>query len=362
MKLRFPKTIDWSLYILPIVLIGVGLVTIYSLTYYNDNVRLFYNQLTYAIVGIALAIVFTFIDYRHYKGLSPYIYIIGLVFLGLVMIIGKTSFGATRWISLGFFDFQPSELFKLVLIIVLSAYLSTKISRLKFRQIIVVAVIFLIGAGLIISQPDLGSAIILIFITIALIFSIKPKKIHTIIIIIIITLTIPVGWLTLHDYQKDRVLTFLNPQKDPLGTGYNVTQSTITVGSGGLWGRGFGHGPQSQLNFLPVAHTDFIFAGIAEATGFIGSSALIIIYFVLIVRILNVAKISKDSFGMLLAIGIAVVIFGQVFINIGMNIGVVPVTGIPLPYISYGGSSLLIMMIAIGILQSIYIRHKKISF
>lgn len=362
MKLQLPKTIDWMLYILPIILICVGLVTIYSITYYNENVRLFYNQLTYALIGISLMVVFTFIDYRHFRSLASYLYIIGLVLLGLVLILGKSSFGATRWINLGVFDLQTSEVFKLFLIVTLSVYLATKISHLKFRQIIAAGIMMITGVGLILVQPDLGSAVIIVFISLVLIFSARPKKFQTLIIIMLIAIAIPASWLMLRDYQKERVNTFLNPGVDPLGAGYNVTQSTITVGSGGLWGRGFGHGPQSQLNFLPVAHTDFIFAGIAEATGFIGSVALIIIFLILIIKIMNVAKISKDSFGTLLAIGISTMIFSQVFINIGMNIGIMPVTGIPLPFVSYGGSSLLIMMIAIGILQSIHLRHKKISF
>lgn len=362
MKLRLPKTIDWWLYILPIILICVGLVTIYSLTYYSVDVHLFYDQLIYALIGIGLMIFFSLIDYRHLRGLAPYIYIIGLVLLGLVLVLGKTSYGATRWINLGFFDLQVSELFKLLLIIVLAVYLAPKIANLKFRQIIASVIIMLIGAGLVLVQPDLGSAAILVFITLVLIFSARPKKIQTIIIIALIVIAIPTTWYQLHNYQKERISTFLNPGNDPLGAGYSVTQSTITVGSGGLWGRGFGHGPQSQLNFLPVAHTDFIFAGIAEATGFIGSIALILIFLILVIKIINIARVSKDSFGTLLAIGIATVIFVQMFINIGMNIGIMPVTGIPLPFVSYGGSSLIVMMMAIGILQSIYIRHKKISF
>lgn len=362
MKFRLPKTFDWLLFIIPIILICVGLVTIYSLTYYNENVRLFYNQITYAMVGLILMIVFTFIDYRHFKGFSPYLYLIGLTSLVLVLILGKTSFGATRWINLGFFDFQPSEVFKLILIIGLASYLAPRINLMKLKDILVSGLLFAVGFVLIVMQPDLGSASILFIISLVLLFFTRLNKIQIFAILLIVFISIPVGWFTLKDYQKERVRTFLEPSRDAFGSGYNVLQSLITVGSGGLTGRGFGYGPQSQLNFLPVAHTDFIFAGVAEATGFIGSSALVLFFMLLILKMINVARSSKDNFGTLLTIGITTMIFSQVFINIGMNLGIMPVTGIPLPFVSYGGSSLIVTMISLGILQSIYLRHKKISF
>jgi rod shape determining protein RodA len=164
------------------------------------------------------------------------------------------------------------------------------------------------------------------------------------------------------DYQRQRIMTFLDPASDPYGSGYNVTQSLITVGSGGMWGRGFGHGPQSQFNFLPVAHTDFVFAGIAEATGFVGSVVLLVLFAIFFLRIVSLSKLSRDNFGSIFALSIAAIILAQFIINVGMNIGLMPVTGITLPFISYGGSSLIIMLACVGILQSIYIRHKKINF
>jgi rod shape determining protein RodA len=172
----------------------------------------------------------------------------------------------------------------------------------------------------------------------------------------------PLAWFMMRDYQRERLMVFLNPQHDPTGSGYNVLQSIIAVGSGGLTGRGFGEGPQSQLNFLPVAHTDFVFAGFAEATGFIGAIVLIAILVLLFTRLLNVARASKDEFGMFLAVGSATMILFQMFVNIGMNISLMPVTGIPLPFVSYGGTSLVINFMLIGIIQSIYLRHKKITF
>ena len=211
-------------------------------------------------------------------------------------------------------------------------------------------------------QPDLGTASIIVLTFLILLFSAKPSKKQILTFLIIIAVAIPLSWLLLKDYQRQRLLTFMDPTSDPYGSGYNVSQALIAVGNGGVFGRGFGHGPQSQLNFLPVAHTDFIFAGIAEAMGFAGSIVLIIFYAVIIIKIVSIAKKAKDNFGMLLAIGIATIIFMHAVINIGMNIGLMPVTGIPLPFISAGGTSLVLMFICIRIVQSISIRHKKISF
>jgi len=355
------RSFDWLLYALPIILVILGIATIYSLTYY-ENIKLFYNQIIFASIGIILMLAFTFLDYRHLKSASIPIYLIGLIMLVLIFFVGKSSFGATRWFSLGFFDLQPAEIFKLILIIFLSSYLSDKIGNLTFKNIGIAAIITLIPVVLVMLQPDLGTAIILMLIFLSLLIACKLNFKQVAMFLVIISILVFTGWHFLKDYQKERLVTFMNPAHDPYGSGYNVTQSLITVGSGGLFGKGFGHGPQSQLNFLPVAHTDFVFAGIAEATGFAGSIILLALFIILLFKIINLARISKDNFGALLSIGIASFIFFQVIINIGMNIGLAPVTGIPLPFISSGGSSLILVLICIGILQSIYLRHKKIVF
>jgi len=196
---------------------------------------------------------------------------------------------------------------------------------------------------------------------VAMLFASQIRKIYLIIAIVILAALSPLGWHFLQDYQKDRVVAFINPAADPQGAGYNVSQSKIAIGSGGLWGRGLGKGSQSQLNFLPVAHTDFIFAGAAEATGFFGSFFLLGLLAFLMVRVATVAKMARDDFGMYLSVGIGTVFLFQSLVNIGMNMGIMPVTGIPLPFVSHGGSSMLSNFAGIGILQSIYMRH-KISF
>ncbi len=359
---KLPKTFDWMLFIIPVLLILISVSVIYSLTYYNNQIYLFHNQILFSLIGIVLMVVLTFVDYRNYKNLSWIFYLIGIILLIIVLFWGKTIFGSKRWIDLIIFDLQPSEFMKIFLIFVLSSLFADKVGDVSLQRIIFGFILIFIPVFLVLRQPDLGSAIILMVIGFAIILYSKLSTKQIVSIILILVTLLPLTWFVLKDYQKERLFTFLNPTKDRFGAGYNVIQSTITVGSGGLFGKGFGHGPQSQLNFLPVAHTDFIFSGFAEAVGFLGSIVLIIIFAILIYRVINVAKISKDHFGMLVAVGIAAMLIFQVFINIGMNLGIMPVTGITLPFVSYGGSSMILNLCCIGILQSIYLRHKKITF
>jgi len=215
---------------------------------------------------------------------------------------------------------------------------------------------------LVLVQPDFGTAIVLIIAIISILFASQLKKIYLFAGTALVLLSTPLLWNFLKDYQKQRIYTFLNPSSNLYGSGYNVLQSIIAVGSGGLTGKGLGQGSQSQLNFIPAARTDFIFAGWAEATGFLGSFLLIILFAILIWRIINVARVSKDNFGYYFSIGAVGILLFQVLVNIGMNLGLMPVTGIPLPFVSFGGTAMVMNFAGIGILQSIYIRHKKINF
>jgi len=361
-KLSLPKTIDWFLYIIPLILMAAGLAVIYSLTYYNNKISLFQDQIIYIAIGIIVMVVLTFWDYRNLRGLAIYLYLIGLILLTIILFFGKSALGATRWLNLGFFQLQPSELMKVFLVIILARYFCDIYGEIKFRNIISAAVISMIPLLLILKQPDFGTVSVLAIGALTVVLASKLSRIQIFAIIGIIFISLPLIWFNLKPYQKQRIYTFINPSADLYGSGYNVTQSVITIGSGGLLGRGLGHGPQSQLNFLPVAHTDFIFAGLAEASGLIGSMVLILLFIFLITRIINVAKISKDNFGMLLAIGFVGILIYQMAVNIGMNLGLAPVTGIPLPFVSHGGTSLIMNCAIIGILQSIYLRHKKITF
>lgn len=359
-KFKLPFGIDWSLYLLPLILTSLGIAVIFSITYGQQN-HLALDQGIFFLVGIIIAIALTFFDYRALKGLYLILYLIGIGLLVIVLFFGTTTFGATRWINLYFFPLQPSEIFKIIILIVLSKFFSDW-RELNLKRIIFIAFLVGLPVFLIMRQPDLGTASVIFAGLLAILFLSPVKKIYLVIALVAAIALSPLGWHFLKPYQKQRIESFINPAADPHGAGYNVSQAKIAVGSGGLWGMGLGKGSQSQLNFLPVAHTDFIFAGMAEATGFAGSAFLILLLIALVCRVINVAKVAKDSFGMYLAGSLGAVFLFQIIVNIGMNMGIMPVTGIPLPFVSYGGSSMLTNMAAIGILQSIYLRHKKITF
>lgn len=359
-KFKLPYGIDWILLLFPLILSSIGVAIIYSISYGTNN-HLALSQFIFVLIGLAISFLMTLLDYRTLKGLYLILYFIGVVLLILVLFIGTSTFGSTRWINLYVFQLQPSELFKIIILIAL-AKLFSDWQEIDWKKILLVLLIVGFPVFLVMRQPDLGTSVVLLAGLLVILFLSPIKKIYLIIALIIIGAISPMGWHFLRDYQKDRIATFINPSADPRGAGYNVSQAKIAVGSGGLWGQGLGRGSQSQLNFLPVAHTDFIFAGTAEAIGFAGSTFLLAILISLIIRIFFVASHAKDSFGMYLATGIGAIFLFQTLVNIGMNLGIMPVTGIPLPFVSSGGSSMLTNFAAIGILQSIYLRHKKITF
>lgn len=363
------KTFDWSLLVIALVLTVISVATIYTITYATVGDKLAVSQAIYTVIGFGLFAFFSFLDYRNLKSWSMILIGIGLLVLiplfpiwshKLPLVI--CEFNSCRWIDLGFFRFQSSEFFKLVTIIGLAAIVSDRLDRLRWWHLFVFLAGLMVPVFLIVEQPDLGTAmVVLITAGCLLLLARFPVWLWVSLIGVGLALT-PVAWQQLKPYQKQRVQVFLNPELDVAKTGYNVRQSEIAVGNGGLMGRGFGQGSQSQLNFLPVAHTDFIFAGYAEATGFVGSVFLVGLYVLLVWRALTIAEMAKDTFGRFVACGIAAMFTVQVFINIGMNIRLMPVTGVPLPLVSYGGTSLFICMIALGILESIMLRHKRISF
>lgn len=359
MIVRFPRPIDWSLYLGAIALQIFGIAVIASLGS-TSRTELAVNQAVFTLIGVLLMILLTFLDYRTFKAIAYYLYIAGVIGLLVVLAVGSKVFGATRWIDLGLFQFQPSELFKPILVMGLAKLLTEWPKDVKTA---VVAALATAGPVLlVIRQPDLGTASILLAGAGAMV-ALKglPRRIWLIGGLSLI-LVVPLLFSSLKPYQRDRLKSFRSPSADPLGSGYNVQQSLIAVGSGGLLGRGLGQGSQSQLQFLPVAHTDFIFAGVAEATGFIGSGLLLILLLVLIIRTFNVARVAQDEFGYYFAFGMAFMVLIQSTINIGVNLGLLPATGIPLPFVSYGGTQTITGLAVVGILQSIYARHKKIRF
>jgi rod shape determining protein RodA len=354
------KKLDWVLVISVFLLCLIGLLSIYS-TSFTQTKTFFYKQLIFIIAGFFLMVIFTILDYRifrNYPGLLIVLYIISVLLLIAVLIFGKEIRGAFSWFRIGPISFEPVELAKLVMILILAQYFSLRhIELYRIRHVIASGLYIAIPALLIFFQPDLGSAMILVFLWlgIMIIAGIKLRQLIALFLIGIIILGL--AWLVvLKPYQKQRIITFINPYIDPLGSGYHRIQSIIAIGAGQLWGRGLGQGSQSQLQFLPEQHTDFIFASIAEEWGFIGVVLIFILYFVFFFRIIKISLQATNNFARLFAIGTAIVFLFQVFVNIGMNLGLLPIAGISSPFVSYGGSNLIMSFITLGIIQSIAVR------
>jgi rod shape determining protein RodA len=375
--LRFFKSIDPLLYLFPILLWIVSCVVLWSLTYASSEPSvhiLAIKQLVFGLIGITIMIAMTILDYRMLYGSSWLIGLVTVLLLIAVEFFGQTTLGATRWLDLKIFNLQPSEVAKLGLVIFLATYLSSHVEKPTIRSFFIVGGALLLPVVLVLIQPDLGTALILIVASLGILIALKLRSIHFFALGIVFLLALSVSALSyykitpfnylLKDYQRNRITTFINPESDPLGKGYNVRQAMIAVGNGGIYGRGLGKevGQLSQLNFLPKAYTDFIFAALAESAGIIGASIVLLLYGGLFWRILSTAKNAKDNFAQLISFGYLSSTAFAMFINIGMNLGVMPVTGIPLPFISAGGTALIINFVAIGILQSIYIRRQAIKF
>ena len=352
---------DWVLIILPLILAVSGLSTLYSITSVSGNTHLIGSQAFFLLLGVIVYIFFSVLDYRVLREYGKYLYAIGIVLLIAVELFGQQIFGSTRWINIGFMQLQPSEIMKLFLLILTAGIFSVK-KKLTIVQSLMILGFIIVPVGLILNEPDLGTALTIIASMAGLVaLSPIPRKMLVAILIIVIAIS-PFAWMNLKPYQKQRLATFVSPYSDPLGSGYNVNQAKIAVGSGGLFGKGFSGATQSQLQFLPVAHVDFIYSGWAEATGFAGSLMMVAIFAVLIWRIFSIAYLSRDEFGYYLAIGAGFLFLFQSFVNIGMNIGLMPVTGIPLPFVSYGGTSIIITSAVLGLIQSINLRRKSIKF
>ena len=320
------------------------------------------RQIIYVGVGLLIFWVVSRIDYNVLRNYSNLLYITMVGFLLLVEIFGATRLGATRWISLGFFQFQPSEFAKLALIIVLAKFFSDNYEKSNEIRYVLMSLLYLLPPlVLVLAQPDLGTALVLVMVWLAMALTMKLKMRYFVIMLVVLLISLPVIYPRLAPYQRQRIATFINPTANPDTTGYNVNQAIIAVGSGGLFGQGLSSGSQSQGNFLPSQHTDFIFAVLSEKLGFLGGLLCIFLYCVIVVRAIWIAKNSADRFGTLLAIGIATMFAFHVVVNISMNIGLLPVTGIPLPFISAGGTSMMISLISIAILESIYGRRRSIS-
>lgn len=355
--------VDWVLLFSAVLLLGVGLAVLYSISMASSNdgsLTIFWRQIIFALIGMCAMLFFAMTNYQNLKFQSTSVYFATLFILTAVLLFGKNVRGTAGWIGIGTFHIQPVEIAKLSMIIFLSSFISQKKMELgETGRLVASAILCGIMILLVIKQPDFGSAMVLvgIWVGMTVVSGISAKKIAIMVAATIIIST--AGWFNLEPYQKDRVMSFARPGSvDLKGAGYNVNQSMIAVGSGGVAGKGIGHGSQSQLNFLPEKHTDFIFASIAEELGLLGSLFVIGLFGIMFYRMRIIAMNAPDNFGFLVVIGIMLMFFVQVWENIGMNIGIMPVTGIPLPLLSYGGSSLIVTMASIGILSSINSRRE----
>lgn len=359
---RLLTNIDWILTGLVIAVCLSGVLNIYSATapYKVVGVPFYLKQLNWIFFGMFISLLVSSVDYHILEDFSYWFYGFLVLLLFAVLLVGKRSMGATRWLNLGLFNIQPSELMKLVIILTFSRYFNNfqVVGGLSVRDVLFPLGILLIPAALIMKQPDLGTAILVILIAVSII-SYVGLRWST--IVTFACVAIPVAWLgwakLLRPYQKNRILDFLDPERSRLGSGYHIIQSKIAVGSGGFLGKGYVKGTQAQLRFLPEQHTDFAFSVFAEEWGFVGCLILIFMYLSLILWGLNIARRCNDRFGALLAVGVTAMLFWHVVINMGMVIGMFPVVGVPLPFFSYGGTSMITSMVGIGLLQNISMRR-----
>ncbi len=359
---RLVEHFDWGLLGLTLLLSGIGITILYSaVTAGEANPQHVFcvKQGVYLGAGLFIALFSTLFHYKLLEQWGVGIYLAAVVLLICVLLFGTYVGGARRWLVLGPLRLQPSEPVKIAVIIIMARYYAryATLGGLNFRDLVRPALLVLLPFGLIAKQPDLGTGMLSVLIAASMTMFVKIKRRTFICLASAATLAAPLVWFLLKGYQKQRILTFLNPDRDPLGAGYHIIQSKIAIGSGMLTGKGFLKGTQNALSFLPEQHTDFILSVLAEEWGFVGAAFLLAVYLIFIVWGLNIAYNCRDPFGTLLAFGVTAMIFWQMFINMGMVMGLMPVVGMPLPLISYGGSSVLTTMLGVGILLNVSMRR-----
>lgn len=360
------KSLDKVLVIVSFLIVCVSLCIIGSATHINKgaiNYDFVAKQGAAFVVNMMIVLFCSRYDYHKLKKYARPLYIINMIMLLAVMFIGTSALGAQRWIQLGPITLQPSEFSKLIMIICLAALLSDRIGQLNtWRQVLPIGLFVGIPFLLVLKQPDLGTSLVFMAITFGMLFVARIRMGILRNVFLAGVVLAPIGWHFMKDYQKSRIAVFLNPNADPFGAGYHIIQSKIAIGSGMLFGKGLFQGTQSQLNFLPENHTDFIFSVIGEELGFLGCLFVLFLYFILVYRGLMIAKECKDPFGMLLSTGVVAMWAFQILVNVGMTCGIMPVTGIPLPFMSYGVSALTTNMLGLGILLSVYMRQQTMIF
>ena len=359
---RLAENFEWLVLLVVLSLCTVGIMTIFSaVVEHPDNYmqNLYFKQIIWIGIGLAAMTGCFIVSYKQVDRYAILIYLLCILLLLLVLMLGRYVAGSRRWLVLGPLSLQPSELVKVAVVIMLARYYAQHVSTdgLTFRELLIPAFIVFLPCVLILKQPDLGTAGVIILIAGTMTIFVKIEKKTLLSLLLMVLLAVPAAWFSLKGYQKQRIITFLNPEEDPLGAGYHIIQSKIAIGSGMVHGKGFRSGTQNALSFLPEQHTDFIFSVLSEEWGFIGGGLVLLLFLVVILRGLNIAYGCKDPFGTILSVGITALIFWEVFINIGMVMGLMPVVGVPLPFISYGGSSSITMLVGTGLLLNVGMRR-----
>lgn len=343
----------------------IGILILFGSRQSGDTI-LFNKQLFFLVMGIVLMFVVSLFDYRRLKASSSLVvvfYFAAILALGAVLVFGARVRGSASWFKIGVFSIEPVEFVKIAIVVLFAKFFTLRHAEIYRLSHIVLSMFYVaIPVALVLAQPDFGSASLIVALWVGMMMVAGIKRKHFFILLVIGVIAALAMWFgVFKDYQKDRILTFLNPLNDPYGSGYNIIQAKIAIGAGGIWGQGLGQGTQTRLGFLPEYHTDFIFAAIAEELGFVGVLLIFAGYIILSFRILKIAGNSSNNFAKLFCFGFLILIFSQFIINVGMNLGLMPVTGITLPFLSYGGSSLISMFLALGIAQSIAVRNFKIA-
>ncbi|AGA33859.1 Rod shape-determining protein RodA [Thioalkalivibrio nitratireducens DSM 14787] len=351
--------LDGTLMLLLAILLALGLVVLFSAS--GENVAAMERQLVRVGFGLAGMLLVARIPVSTLRAWSPWLFLAALGLLVAVMFMGEVGKGARRWLDLGMLRFQPSEIMKLAMPLMVAWYLSLRTAPPRFLDLVVVAVLIVVPVLLIMRQPDLGTALLVGAAGLLVVFLAGLNWRWFVGLGAVVAAAIPLLWAQMHDYQRQRVLTLLNPESDPLGAGYHIIQSKIAIGSGGLYGKGWLNGTQSQLQFLPERSTDFVFAVYAEEFGFLGVLVLLALYFLIIARGLWIAGMAQDRFSRLIAGSISLTFAVYMVVNIGMVAGMLPVVGVPLPLVSYGGTSLVTLMVGFGILMAVHSQQRLVN-
>ncbi len=355
------KYLDWILLAAVLVLAGLGAAVIYSASYQLrllTGVQYLQRQLVWIGIGLLVFLVLALTDYRKLVAGGYFLAAVTTLFLVVIVLLGETRFGARRWIQVGGFTVQPSEFAKITLVLMLARYLAGRFDRRdRWSYVLVPCLLAAVPAALILKQPDLGTAIIFLPVTVGMIFAAGGKGKQILALVLIVLILLPGFWFFLREYQKTRLLVFLDPGLDPSGAGYTIIQSKIAIGSGGLWGKGWLGGTQNMLSFLPERQTDFVFSVVAEEWGFAGCLLVILLYGVIFLRLFTIGWRCRELSGKFLVVGGILVLAAHAGINIGMAAGLLPATGLPLPLISYGGSVTVTVMAILGLCQSVYVHR-----